>query len=254
MLSGAPVDERTRSASCHPDWTAVPVPTTVSVLGVSAPSKVTETCPDAASPLAAPLGVVSLLDSLAMNMPRYFLQGWWGEAAVGFYSAAAYLLMASSTIIAALARSARPRLAALYLSDLGAFRRLTAQLVGIALLVGTVATAVAYLVGAPLLTLLYAPEYAEYATVLVLLMVGGTVWYVAGFLGSATLAAQRFREQTPIYLMATLATALGALLLVPEHGAEGAAVALICGFAVRLLLSWRLFAALPGPTTSGDPS
>lgn len=204
--------------------------------------------------MAAPLGVVSLLDSLMMNMPRYFLQGSLGEAAVGFYSAAAYFLVASSMVIAALARSARPRLASLYLSDFGAFRRLTGRLVLISLVVGAGSTAGALLLGRRLLTFFYTPEYAEYGTVLVLLMAGGTLWYMAGFVGSATLAARRFREQPPIFLTATVTTALGALVLVPNHGAEGAAVALTFGFLVRLLLSWRLFAGLRGVQADGGSS
>src|SRR5690606_15019377 len=80
--------------------------------------------------IAFPLGLVMLLLSLNTNLPRYFIQHEYGERALGFYSAIAYLMIAGTIVVSALGQSASPRLARQYAEgNLSAYKRLLSKLI-----------------------------------------------------------------------------------------------------------------------------
>nr|MBA3276772.1 oligosaccharide flippase family protein [Chloroflexia bacterium] len=61
--------------------------------------------------LALPLGIVQMLISLNVNVPRFFIQAVAGEHELGIYSAIAYVTIAGSTVVAAVGQAVSPRLA-----------------------------------------------------------------------------------------------------------------------------------------------
>jgi O-antigen/teichoic acid export membrane protein len=184
--------------------------------------------------LALPLGVVGLLDSLQVNVPRYSIERVLGEASLGFFAAMAYLVQAGNMIVNALAQSAAPRLAKHYVNDARAFRRLMWHLVRFALVLGASGIAISLLFGRQLLTVMYRAEYGAHAGVLVWLMVAACLGYIARFLVATITAARRLRAQAPLYAL-TLATVAGlSALLIPRFGLTGAAWAM-CGAMTVLL-------------------
>ncbi len=97
--------------------------------------------------LSLPLGIVVMLQSLSVNMPRYFIGSYQGERELGFYVAMAYLLVAGNMVVSALGLSASPRLAKYFAGDqLDAFyalvKRVMLALVGVGVL-GIILTLVA---------------------------------------------------------------------------------------------------------------
>src|SRR5690625_2160950 len=64
--------------------------------------------------LAAPLGVVSILNSINTNIPRYFLEYYVGIEELGYFSAIAYILVAGNLLIRPLSLVAAPKLANYY--------------------------------------------------------------------------------------------------------------------------------------------
>ncbi|MCJ8280747.1 MAG: oligosaccharide flippase family protein [Rivularia sp. ALOHA_DT_140] len=75
--------------------------------------------------LTLPLGIVRLLVSLNMNIPRYFIEQYLGERELGIFSAIAYLMMVGNIILNALGESASPKLAKYYSAgDYRNFRKL----------------------------------------------------------------------------------------------------------------------------------
>ena len=94
--------------------------------------------------LALPLGIVMMLISLNANIPRYFIEHYWGERELGIFAALAYLMVAGNTVVGALGQSASPRLARYYAEGNGrAFRRLLVKLVGLGAGMGLVGLLVA---------------------------------------------------------------------------------------------------------------
>jgi O-antigen/teichoic acid export membrane protein len=176
--------------------------------------------------LTLPLGFVMLLISLNSNLPRYFLERQWGEREVGIYSALAYCMVASNTIISALGQSASPRLANYYAGrDMHSFWRLLRRLLVLGAALGIAGIVVAAVGGRPLLSLLYRPEYGEHSRAFVVLMSGGAVLNVSGTLGVGLTSMQVFKPQVWVLAFATVAGILASWFLVPGLGVLGAAIA-----------------------------
>jgi O-antigen/teichoic acid export membrane protein len=208
--------------------------------------------------LALPLGVVITLGSLAVNIPRYFVEHHLGARALGIYSAISYVMVAGGMVINALGQSAAPRLARNFAAGDGrAFRRLLVRLCLLGASIGSAGLLVVLVAGRPLLTLLYRPEYAEQTSLFVWLMAGQALNYTYVFLGTGVNAMRNYRIQLPIHALSTASLVATCAVLVPRHGLTGAAWAVMAGAVVeaigygwsawRLMSVWRL-----GERTAGD--
>jgi len=193
--------------------------------------------------LSLPLGVVMVLISLNTNIPRYFIEHFLGEAALGYFAALAYVMVAGYTVMGALGQSASPRLARYYQSDRAAFKRLLAKMLLVAAAVGAAGILVAVLWGRPLLTLLYRRDYAEHANVFVWVMVAAAISYMGSMLGYGMTAARIFRAQVPIFAVSGLGIALTCLLLLKPYGLVAAAYALAAGAGIAVVGSAAMLVA-----------
>lgn len=188
--------------------------------------------------IAFPLGVVMLLISLNVNIPRYFIERLLGERELGIFGAISYLMVLGGMVVNALGESASPRLAKYYANgDRKAFVSLLLKVVGIGILLGGSGVLVALIAGKPILTLLYKPEYAQRADLFVWLMVVSGINYVASFLGYGMTAARYFRVQMPLFIVVTSTSALLCFWLMPTRGLQGAAIALIAAALVQTMFS-----------------
>ena len=185
--------------------------------------------------LSLPLGVVMVLISLNTNIPRYFVEHYLGEAALGYFAALAYVMFAGYTVMGALGQSAIPRLAKYYQSDRAAFKRLLAKMLFVAAAVGAAGILVAVLWGRPLLTLLYRPDYAEYAGVFTWLMLAGAVDCVSNVVGHSFTATRKFQLYVKPYTAATVVGIAAAAILVSSYGLLGAALTLLVVAVFRLV-------------------
>lgn len=181
---------------------------------------------------ALPLGVVMLLIQLRNTVPRTMLESAQGEEALGIFSAMAYLVLVSNTVVMALSQSSIARLARNYADgEASAFRSTVAKLMAVGVALGLAGVAVAQWWGGPLLTLVYDAEYAVRADLFVLIMAGGGIMNLGSLLGAPATAMQAFRPQLVIHaLNAVLLVALGRWLI-PAHGMTGAAWTVLAGSA-----------------------
>lgn len=190
---------------------------------------------------AIPLGVVVMLASFSINVPRYFLVHHRSETELGIFSAIANLMVAGSAIITALGQAVAPRLARRYLNgEREQYVRLLGLLCGCAVALGSLGIAVACIGGGPLLTLLYTREYAASTDVLVLSMVAALMTYVVSALGVAVIAAGEFRAPVPLQAINLLIVVAGSRLVIPRMGATGAAWVLV----ISNLVTAAMFALL----------
>jgi O-antigen/teichoic acid export membrane protein len=188
--------------------------------------------------LSLPLGFVMLLLSLNTNVPRYFIEHYLSERDLGFFAAMAYLLTAGTTVISALGQSASPRLSQYYAAgNYAAFRALLFKLLYIGGAIGGVGIILVQVAGPQVLTWMYKREYAGQTDVFLLLMIAAGLSYIASFLGYGMTAARYFRIQAPLFLGVCLTTAIGCLLLLPEHGLRGAALALTISAGLQMIVS-----------------
>lgn len=189
--------------------------------------------------LALPLGVAGLLNSLRTNIPRYYVVGYLGEANLGLFSAVAYLMVAVLAVVYAIGESAAPRVARYYAEGrVKAYTALLAKLSGLAVCWGLAGVGMSWLWGERLLAILFTPEYARAADVLVLVMVATTVTSVAAVMNYAMMAARSIAVQLPIFTLVCATTAIVCNFAVPASGISGAAQGLLAGAAVHLSLSF----------------
>jgi O-antigen/teichoic acid export membrane protein len=182
------------------------------------------------------LGVIAFLVSLLPSIPRYFIAGSIGERQLGIFTATAFLVSTGNLIITAMGQSAFVRLAKLYGSgEIRRFNSLLLKLIGIAAVLGFAGIGVAVFFGHFLLLHLYRPEYAEHTDVLVAMMVGGAMSYIAAQMASAITSARCFAPQIPVLACSVAAATLASLFLVKSHGILGAAYSVIITSAVLLI-------------------
>ena len=198
---------------------------------------------------ALPLGIVTGLVALNSSIPRYFLEVYHGAAELGVFAAMSYCVIAGGLIVNALGQSAVTRLARLYSSGDGqGFRDLMFRLVAFGLVMAALALAAARFAGSHILGLLYGPEFALQPTTFVIVVLGGSIGYVASFLGYGMTAARWFRVQAPLFAALAALDAFACWLLVPALGSTGAALATVItalfGLAGSLAIQVRALRAL----------
>jgi O-antigen/teichoic acid export membrane protein len=179
--------------------------------------------------LSMPLGIVMLLLSLNANFPRYFVEHYLGEAALGYFAAMAYVFVAGNTLMAAMGQSSLPRLARQFDSNRPAFVRLLKNMVSLGAAVGFAGVGLGVFFGPAFLRLVYRADYAQYANVFIWLMVGAAFAFVGSMLGYAMTAARVFRPQVPLFLGTTAVTALACWITIPRWGLTGSAYAVLFG-------------------------
>jgi hypothetical protein len=134
--------------------------------------------------LGFPLGWVATLASLNVNIPRYFLQHYLGLADQGVYASLAYLVVVINLVVLALTQSVTTRLASLSAEgETKQFLRLLKKLSMLGVLIAAVGVPLTFLVGRPLLTVLYRREYAAHVGLLALFVGVAGVTTIGSFSG-----------------------------------------------------------------------
>jgi O-antigen/teichoic acid export membrane protein len=198
--------------------------------------------------LGLPLGWVATFAALNVNIPRYFLQHYLGLADQGIYASLAYLVVAINLVVAALSVSVTTRLARLFAEGhLKQFVRLLTKLSMLGVLIAAVGVPLTFLVGRPLLTLLYRREYADHVGLLALFVGIAGLSTIGSFLTSGLTAARAFRVQPFIYSVAMLIGVAASALLVPRWGLIGAGVSLLLSMMILMLGGvWVLYQVIRG--------
>lgn len=189
---------------------------------------------------AIPLGLASMLLSLNLLMPRYFLEWYWSTADLGVFAAVSYVLVAGKMLAVAIGQAATPRLAKLAASgSLDEYSHLVMTLALVAAGAGAVLTIGAYLIGDLALEILYTAEYAKHRDLLVYLCLGTMLAFAGTILDVAALATRRFTIQLRVNL-ARIVVLIGlSALLIPHYGLTGAAIVVISGNAVHIVIMAR---------------
>jgi O-antigen/teichoic acid export membrane protein len=191
--------------------------------------------------LALPLGLVTTLVSLNLNIPRYFIEHYCGGRELGIFATMSYFMLAGTAVAVALAQASSPRLAHYYaVGNRQAFSGLLLKLVSVGSLLGLSGVIVVLTNGQRLLKIFYGAEYAGHSDVFFWLMVAAGIGYVGTFLGYAMMAARNFRALLPLFLLVVVVSFVGSALLVPRVGLLGAAIALVMAMITQTVGSFAI--------------
>jgi O-antigen/teichoic acid export membrane protein len=119
-----------------------------------------------------------------------------------------------------------------------AFLLLLGRLLLIGLALGGLGIGVAFCFGREILSILYTAEYAEYAGILLWVMLSATFSYLASFLGYGMTATRSFKAQLPLVAFVTMCTCIASLWLIPWAGLVGAVMATMFSLVVQCFGSW----------------
>ena len=189
--------------------------------------------------VALPLGLGAILVSVNGKVQRYVIQHHLGARELGIYSALSYIPQSCFMVASALGGATFARLAKLFFADdLSRYKLLLFKLMVICMAVGLAGLLGCVLFGRSTLTILYKPEYAQHVKLLIWLMGVGAVSCLAPCLGAALTATSQFRLQVPIFVAVTTTSLVASVMLIPQKGLEGAALAALISIIVQLFLTF----------------
>jgi O-antigen/teichoic acid export membrane protein len=188
--------------------------------------------------LAFPLGVVTTMAAVNLNVPRYFIHAHFGENQLGIFSALAYTTVAMTLVSDSLGHSGVPRMSRLYADgNFAEFFSVLFWFVMAEIILGLTALAVACLAGPQILTALYGKEYAAQSRVFTLLILGAAINCIASGFTTGITSARRFGIQVPLFGVVIGACVLCCARWIPVSGLSGGALATVYSATIRLLLS-----------------
>jgi len=188
--------------------------------------------------LALPMGIVTLLVSFNANVPRYLIEKYLGEASLGVFASIASLMTIGDTVLNPLGASTIPRMSRYYAEgNFKIFWQILSKLIAIAIVMGVIILATCWLFGQPILETIYRKEYGQYTQLLIVLMLAGSVEDISSFIGQSITATRSFRTKMVVSATVVTISALIALWLIPSQGLNGAAIAILIGSAIDLVLN-----------------
>jgi O-antigen/teichoic acid export membrane protein len=186
--------------------------------------------------LGFPLGIVMLLSSLNTNIPRYFIESFFGNRELGIFSAIDAPTAAGATLVGALGQAASRPLAEYYAEGKKSrFSIFLGKLLAIGAFLGVSGIMIVWIAGKEILTLLYRPEYAEQPEIFLWLMVATGIHYVTTFLAYAVTSARYFKIPLIIFISVTISSAISCWLLIERYKLIGISVAVIISNIVGLI-------------------
>jgi O-antigen/teichoic acid export membrane protein len=185
---------------------------------------------------AYPVGIVIAMNALQLSIPRFAINLYDDEAAVGYYSAIAYIAVALGMVINALAQAALPRLAQYYRSNRSAYLLLLAKLTGGTLIVATAAAVACLLYGREILSFFYTNDFANHGELFLWVIIGAGFQYINAIIGAALTAARAFRSQAVVSFLVTLVIVVACFILTKNHGLIGAAAGIVIGNVFKMAL------------------
>lgn len=171
---------------------------------------------------AFPLALGGAVGTLATNLPRYFLDRYHGVESVAIYSVAMMPLTVIGVFMSGVSQGTLAR-AARYFQDgqMSAFNRLAIKVTAVQVAGSVLFTLTCFLFGAPLISLLFTPEYESAAQPLVLLAVALTIGTLSTHGTLVVSAARAFRLQLLNTVVSFVAMLLVCVVVVPKAGVIG---------------------------------
>ncbi len=174
--------------------------------------------------LSLPMGIVALLLSIIPNVPRYFIEFYLGDEALGYFASVVYIMVAFNTFVNALGETIVPRLAKYYASNqIRAYGQLIRKVILVVIGMSICVLSVFFFFGQHVLTLLYNSSYAFYNDVLLQLMIAALIIGISSMLEYGITSARKFRVQMVLFSFILIINLVLSYVFIPRYGLMGAA-------------------------------
>ena len=187
--------------------------------------------------LGLPIGLIMALISVNASVPALALDHWMGKAQVGAFEAIGYPVLAMTLVIGAVGQAAAPGLAMLLAAgESRLLKRQVASLICFGASVGIVGAIASAFAGDWILSKLYGSEYGVYSRTLTILFVASALRNAYTYVGVLFFALRRLTVQLHIRYMSLAALVIGLVALIPRHGIEGVAWAILIAAVVEAVI------------------
>ncbi len=183
-----------------------------------------------------PMGVIALLTSLNINIPRYIIEAKLGIEQLGIFSALSYVMVAENIIVNALGQSIIHKMAVAYIEkQRGRFYRLLMGVCAVSIIIGIGGTLFVAIAGERILTILYAPLYAQYHQIFLLLMIAAIIINLVSLINYALTATRSFMSQLYLSIFSAVCMFLVSVWLIPVYGLKGASFSILIIAVLQIL-------------------
>lgn len=196
---------------------------------------------------ALPLGFDAFISSLAMNMPKYFIDHYFGKAALGVFGLLSQLALAVQLLIGAVGHTGVGMLAARFQSgDRVGYWRLFNKMLASSIVVGILAIVVGTIVFPPVLGYFLGPTHND-AMLIMCLLIASCLVGAQRTAGRATQASGSYLWYMTFDIVNFVTSVICSYFLIEKYGLIGGACVLIATFGAGLLvtllhtygISWR---------------
>jgi O-antigen/teichoic acid export membrane protein len=175
------------------------------------------------------LNLYSYIDGVMLGVMR-------GDVETGLYTAAYRIYEGMSYAPSVVASVLTPRLSALFVSDRARHRKLALAGLGGSIALAAVAGVVAYALATPLMTLLFGQDFTPAASPFRILCIGLGFVFAIWVLHAMAISVNRERLLLTTGIIGLVVNVAVNLYLIPQYGANGAAIATVAGEAVSLIV------------------
>lgn len=175
---------------------------------------------------ALPLAIVALMIALSVNLPYYLLALFSSVEEIGRFAALAVILTVTSTMGAPVSQILAPQFARLFATNEKQkfVRLLVLSELSIALL-WAIGMVVVFLFGSQVMSAVYATDFSSNRNTIVWLAVAGGLRLCASFVGITITVGRVLYPQIVTNALDILVLAITGLILIPDFGITGAAIA-----------------------------
>ena len=183
----------------------------------------------------APLGASGLFAHLSASAPRLLLASFVGLEQLGYYTSIAYVYQGANMMIQSINHAVIGRLARYWADgDRASFWSVMLRVSLAISAVSLVGAAIAIPLGRPILGIVFGSDYAEYDTLLVLMIVALAANAPLAVYQIGLMAQRRFMAQFWNRLTLAILVVVLCLITIPAFGLNGAAIALAIAGIVQM--------------------
>lgn len=195
--------------------------------------------------ISLPLGIISLLASLNVNIPRIIIEKNLSLQELGYFTSVFYLTIILGKFVTSLGAAVLPRLSKFYESkNYKAHLKLTLKFMILILVISLTILSISYFFGETILFLLYGVEYSHLGTFFVLVMLYGLLNYLVYGIKVSLESTRTFKPQLYIEVTNLILTLILSLVFIPQHGIFGAVYALLIAASISVIILAILYTKL----------
>ncbi len=192
-----------------------------------------------------PLGFGQLIGSLGSNVPRYFVEYFHDPILLGFLGAIMYIMSAGYNFILAISAAILPRLSRhFFKKETKEFIKLISQFMLLTIVLTISGIIVVKLAGEEILSLIYTPEYGEYAREFFYFAMLGLLMYSTEVLNAGLISSRVFKVQPYINIVSLVIITISSFILIPNNGIMGVFFSIALGQSAQFILTGVVLATI----------